>query len=76
MASKRRKRKQKIWTAREIREVVQAIDEFLEVADQGDIALVFDILGERPPADILKLPEYLRWLRAVLKHQLKPRAKP
>jgi len=76
MASKRRKRKQKIWTAREIREVVQAIDEFLEVADQGDIALVFDILGERPPADILKLPEYLRWLRAVQKNKLKPRAKP
>lgn len=76
MASKRRKPKDKIWTAHEIREVVQAIDDLLEVGDEYGIAFVFDILGQQPPADIRRLPEQLRWLRAVLKHQLKPRERP
>ena len=73
MASKRRERKKKVWTAHEIREVVQAIDDFLKVGDHDGIALVFDILGEEPPADIRRLPGHLRWLRAVLKLQLEPR---
>jgi hypothetical protein len=68
--------KRQNWTAREIRELVRSIDEFLEVVDEGAVALVFDILEEEPPADIRGLPEQMRGLRAVLKSQLKPQEKP
>jgi microsomal dipeptidase-like Zn-dependent dipeptidase len=76
MASKRKKRKRKkAWTAHEIREVVRAIDDFLEVGDEDGIAFVFDFLDEPMPWDMRFLPDQLRWLRAVLKLYLKPREK-